>query len=107
MVTTVQGLVTLETRSHLVGIYKTMITKGLAEVRDEQNFVVLLSNFGPVEQHWTKGMIVEYAIKIPLVLSTIGGDFGLHLEKCLNIPQYNGLDLQRDQSVRGNQVSTF
>lgn len=63
MVTAAKGLVTLEPISDLFGMYKTRMSNGISEVRAEQPFVVLLTYFGPIEQHWPKGMIVVYDMK--------------------------------------------
>lgn len=75
-------------------MYKIKMASGVSEIRAEQTFFVFFRNFGAVERRWPKGMIVTYAIKSPLVLSSVGGALARHLAKCFNIIHDDGLDSQ-------------
>lgn len=59
---------------------------GVAEVRAEQTFHVLLSNFGRTAEKLPKGTIISYATKSPFSILQVYGPLGLEVAKYLNIP---------------------
>lgn len=51
-------------------------------------------------------MIVEYALKSPILLSSDGGALGRHLEKCLNIVEDEGLYRQEEKLTKNKSRLT-
>lgn len=65
-------MVMLEPKSYLILNHKLKMTEGVGEASAEKPLYVSMRNFVAIEWKLTKGIVLEYAVKSPLVISNVG-----------------------------------
>lgn len=72
MVSSADGLGSLEPKFDLSATYNVSMSNGVAEVLSERPFEIFLINFAKFERRLPKGMLISHSIKIPLTLMHVG-----------------------------------
>ena len=86
MTTQASGLVFIEPKHALQARNHVRTTNGIVEVRKNEKFMIVLSNFSKTSRKLPKNMVIAYATRNPLGIFALDNKTSEKFEKVLNFP---------------------